>query len=570
MSRSPAASGRSSLFTLLRGVPRSRVAAILVLGVAGGIAEAALLVLIVRVATLALSGRSSAGLSALEFLPDSLGGMIVIGLIAGVLTIAFQLGGLVVTTRAASRRMVSTRQLVLNRYFASSLTGQGTTSPGQLQEIFSQQILKGTEGLVLAGSTAAAFSNLAVLLVAAVLISPLAAVALVLLGGVLGIALIPLSRSVAAASRRMVAGALTLMGYVSVYVRVALEARVFGVAVPIERVAGQKIVEVSRAWSSTRVLQQSAPIIFRVSVLIIALVVIGSVSIWAPEAVAAVAVIALLLVRALSYLQAIQNNTQQMREMSAYWASARELIDSFPADDVAWGSTPLERIAEIEFERVGFSHDGVGRHLDDVTVTMSSGESVTVVGPSGGGKSTLLRVLLRLAEPGEGRLLVNGVPASDYRRDDWFSRVAYLPQEVRLIPGTVRDNVLFFREGTDDEVRAAIEMAALELDPRIFREGLDTEVTEEGRNLSGGQRQRIGLARCLLRRPDLLVLDEPTSALDPESERQIAATIAGLKSELITVLVTHRPAAAQGSDRVYAMDRGRLTARDVRPQTGAA
>jgi ABC-type multidrug transport system fused ATPase/permease subunit len=554
----------------MRGVPRRSIAAIIVLGIAGGIAEAALLVLIVRVATLALSGARTSGLSTLDFLPDSLGGMVVVGLVAGTLTILFQLSGLLVTTRAASRRMVDTRRLVLHRYFASSLTGQGSASPGQLQEIFSQQILKGTEGLVLAGSTAAAFSNLAVLLVAAVLISPLAAVALLLLGGILGIALVPLSRAVAGASRRMVSGALTLMGYVSVFVRVALEARVFGVAAPIERVAGEKIVDVSRAWSRTRVLQQSAPIVFRVSVLLIALIVIGGVSIWAPTAVAAVAVIALLLVRALAYLQAIQNNTQQMREMSAYWASARDLIDSFAADDVTWGETPLARIADVEFDGVGFSHDGVGRHLDDVSATLSTGESVTVVGPSGGGKSTLLRVLLRLAEPGEGRLLVNGLPASSYRREDWFSRVAYLPQEVRLIPGTVRDNVLFFRDGTDEEVHRAIEMAALVLDPRVFRDGLDTEVTEEGRNLSGGQRQRIGLARCLLRRPDLLVLDEPTSALDPESERQIAATIAGLKADLITVLVTHRPAAAQGTDRVYAMDRGRLTVRDARPETGAA
>lgn len=560
---------RAPLLVLLRGVPARSVALIVLLGIAGGVAEAALLVLIVRVATLAIGGGTAASTGLVALLPDSLGVMVGLGLAAGVLTVLFQVGGVLVTARAASRRMVTTRALVLHRYLASSLTSREAVSPGRLQEIFSQQILKGTEGLVLAGSTAAAATNLAVLLATAIAISPLAAVALVVIGGVLGIALVPLSAAVAESSRRMVSGALDLMGFVSAFVRLALEARVFGVAAPIEEAAGRRLAVVARAWSRTRVLQQATPIVFRVTVLLVAFGVVGAVSVWAPEAVPAVALIALLLIRALSSLQAIQNNTQQMREMAAYWGSAQDLIDALPEDDVRWGSAPLRRITEVAFEGVGFSHDGIGRHLEEVSARLDVGEAVTVVGPSGGGKSTLLRVLLRLAEPDAGLLLVNGRPASDYRREDWFGRVAYLPQEVRLIPGTLRDNVLFFREAPDDDVRTAIEMAALRLDPAVFPAGLDTEISEEGANLSGGQRQRIGLARCLVRRPDLLVLDEPTSALDPESERQIAATIRGLKSGMITVLVTHRPGAAEGTDRVFAMDRGRLTVRDVAPAEAA-
>ena len=200
--------------------------------------------------------------------------------------------------------------------------------------------------------------------------------------------------------------------------------------------------------------------------------------------------------------------------------------------------------------------------LDGITFTLPPGGALAVVGPSGGGKSTLADAILGVVQPSTGSVRIGGLsPGQVVRR--YPGLVAYVPQSVALVSGSVRDNValgLTQDEIDDDRVWAALKRAHLADYLADAREGLDTAVGERGVQLSGGQRQRLGIARALYTDPRLLVMDEATSALDAETENLVTQTIEELGSEVTTITIAHRLATIRRADTVIYLDRGRLLA----------
>ncbi|MCX6431892.1 MAG: ABC transporter ATP-binding protein, partial [Actinobacteria bacterium] len=200
--------------------------------------------------------------------------------------------------------------------------------------------------------------------------------------------------------------------------------------------------------------------------------------------------------------------------------------------------------------------------LDDVTLDISAGRSLALVGPTGAGKSTLADVILGVLQADSGEALVGGQhPLTAVAR--WPGAIAYVPQDVAMANGTVRENVALGLplEAIDDSwVWDALERAHLAVFLRDNREGLDTLIGEHGLKLSGGQRQRLGVARALYSRPKLLVLDEATSALDAETERIISMTLASLEGQVTTVTVAHRLATIMHCDSIAYLENGRVTA----------
>jgi ATP-binding cassette subfamily B protein len=181
------------------------------------------------------------------------------------------------------------------------------------------------------------------------------------------------------------------------------------------------------------------------------------------------------------------------------------------------------------------------------------------MGQSGAGKSTLAAILLGLLPPQEGRYLVNGVPAAEIARSDWARLVGYVPQEGRLLTGTIADNIRFLRDDiTDDEVVRAAVAAHLHDEVLRWPDGYGTRVSQRAEAVSGGQRQRICLARALVRRPDLLVLDEPTSALDSEAEDVVYASLTDLKGTVTMIVISHRPRVFELCDRVVVLRNGQV------------
>ena len=217
----------------------------------------------------------------------------------------------------------------------------------------------------------------------------------------------------------------------------------------------------------------------------------------------------------------------------------------------------------IELKGVSFSYPGGrGEALRSVDLKILRGEMLAIAGTSGAGKSTLVDVLLRLLEPDSGSILIDGAENIPSR---WRSAVGVVSQQVILIDGTLRENVAFgAREVADDKrVMWALERAQLGDWIGSLPEGLDTMVGESGKLVSGGQRQRVAIARSLYRHPQLLILDEATSDVDAATESALLDTLRSLSAQMTTVIVSHRLAPIQASNRVAMLDAGRIV--DVGP-----
>jgi ABC-type multidrug transport system fused ATPase/permease subunit len=243
--------------------------------------------------------------------------------------------------------------------------------------------------------------------------------------------------------------------------------------------------------------------------------------------------------------------TERIWEKQAEYKAAR--LDTSGAE--------LARVEQIRFHDVGYSYEAGHQVLQQVSFTIEPGETIGIVGPSGGGKSTLVQLLLRLRVPESGSYRINDVDADTFSLDSWYRRVAFVPQEPRTLTGTVAENIAFFRVAPNDEVvRNAAKLAHLHDEIEQMPDGYDTQVGERGGHLSGGQRQRLCIARALLTEPDLLVLDEPTSALDPISEARVQQTLTDLSGRVTMIIVAHRMSTISRCDRVLVFEQGRLTA----------
>jgi ATP-binding cassette, subfamily B, bacterial CvaB/MchF/RaxB len=205
--------------------------------------------------------------------------------------------------------------------------------------------------------------------------------------------------------------------------------------------------------------------------------------------------------------------------------------------------------------------------LQGVTLSIEPGESVAIVGPSGGGKTTLLKLMLGILAPGSGEIRVGGLPLSQLGLAQWRSMVGTVMQDDALLTGSVIDNISFFDASPDiDWVMECARVAAVHDEIEAMPMGYHTLIGDMGASLSGGQKQRVLLARALYKRPQVLLLDEATSALDIERERVVNQNIR--KLNLTRVIVAHRPETIASAARVVVLNEGRVT-QDLRSVPGA-
>lgn len=215
--------------------------------------------------------------------------------------------------------------------------------------------------------------------------------------------------------------------------------------------------------------------------------------------------------------------------------------------------------ADVRFERVSFAHAGAPPLFTRLDLTVPSGTMVGLVGRSGGGKSTLSRLLLRMMDVDGGRILIGGQHISRLRQADLRSLIAYVPQDPAMFHRTLRDNIAFARPGASDaEVHRAARAAHVTEFAEALPDGLDTLVGERGVKLSGGQRQRVAIARAILRNAPILLLDEATSALDSESEVLIRRALWQLMEGRTALVVAHRLSTVARMDQLVVLDRGRI------------
>jgi ATP-binding cassette subfamily B protein len=204
-------------------------------------------------------------------------------------------------------------------------------------------------------------------------------------------------------------------------------------------------------------------------------------------------------------------------------------------------------------------HGKTKRGLDGVSVTIQHGETIGVAGASGCGKSTWLRVLMRLTHPSNGNAWLGGVPIASISREAIGELVGYVGQYPFIFAGTITENITYGRDdATEEEIRRAAEMACIHDEILEMPGGYHAHVSERGQNLSGGQRQRIALARVFLKNPPILILDEGTSALDNINERRVQQAINAARADRTVILVAHRLSTLLDTDRIFVFDQGRV------------
>ncbi|SDJ95651.1 ABC transporter ATP-binding protein [Nonomuraea jiangxiensis] len=215
--------------------------------------------------------------------------------------------------------------------------------------------------------------------------------------------------------------------------------------------------------------------------------------------------------------------------------------------------------AGVRFERVRFTHAAGPPLFDGLDLDIASGTKIGLVGRSGGGKTTLTRLLLRLMDIDGGRILIGGQDIARLRQADLRGLIAYVPQEPGMFHRTIRDNIAFARPGaTEDEILRAARAAHVTEFAEALPDGLDTLVGERGVKLSGGQRQRLALARAILRDAPILLLDEATSALDSESEILVQEALWHLMQDRTALVVAHRLSTVVRMDRLVVLNQGRI------------
>jgi ABC-type multidrug transport system fused ATPase/permease subunit len=267
----------------------------------------------------------------------------------------------------------------------------------------------------------------------------------------------------------------------------------------------------------------------------------------------------------LSYLNKFFKPVQDLATMTNTVAQAAVGVDRIrgilDADDII-PEHPDAREAgtiagDIEFEHVAFAYTADAPVLKDVNFKIKAGQLVGVVGPTGGGKSTIVSLIPRFYDPASGVVKIDGVDVREYKFHSMRDQIGYVLQETVLFEGTVRDNIAYGRKGvTDEQIREAAKLANADEFIARMPHGYDTMVGERGETLSGGQRQRIGIARAVIRNNPILILDEPTAALDTESERLVIDALEKLMKGRTVITIAHRLSTIRDANKIIVLKDG--------------
>ena len=260
-------------------------------------------------------------------------------------------------------------------------------------------------------------------------------------------------------------------------------------------------------------------------------------------------------------LQELGNIINVYREAEVSLKNFQDILD-IPKEPRPANPVPLPSLDRLAFDHVSFKHQSASfPALTDISFDVRRGDTIAFVGPSGAGKTTLVKLLVGLYPPQSGDILYNGHPAATVDLNQLRERIGFVTQDTQLFSGTIRENLLFVNpRASDRECLEVLRHAACDSLLARADRGLDTVIGEGGVKVSGGEKQRLSIARALLRRPHLLVFDEATSSLDSLTEEEISETIreVAARQDVITILIAHRLSTIMHADRIFVLERGRV------------
>jgi len=262
-----------------------------------------------------------------------------------------------------------------------------------------------------------------------------------------------------------------------------------------------------------------------------------------------------------SPIQILVELTEMLQKGFSGFRRFRAVIEAQPEIVDQPGAGPLPNPeGDIVFHDVSFEYTGEEEVLHHISLTIPRGQSVALVGPSGGGKSTVCSLIPRFYDVSAGMITIGGTDIRTVSLQSLRQNIGIVQQDVYLFSGTIRENISYGKpDATDEEIRRAASLADLEEFIESLPEGYDTYVGERGTRLSGGQKQRISIARIFLRDPKILILDEATSALDNESERYIQKSLDRLSKGRTTITIAHRLSTIRGADQIYVIEDGKVS-----------
>jgi ATP-binding cassette subfamily B protein len=260
-------------------------------------------------------------------------------------------------------------------------------------------------------------------------------------------------------------------------------------------------------------------------------------------------------------LQELGNIINAYRETEVSLQNFRNIL-AVPKDPKPSNPVPVEDLETLEFRDVSFTHQtATTPALSDISFKVKRGDTIAFVGPSGAGKTTLVKLLVGLYPPRHGEILYNDFPSTVIDLDRMRERIGFVTQDSQLFSGSIRENLLFVRpDATDVECLDVLHKAAAHTLLARADHGLDTVIGEGGVKVSGGEKQRLSIARALLRKPHLLVFDEATSSLDSLTEEEISRTMRDVASDraVMTILIAHRLSTVMHADMIHVLERGRI------------
>lgn len=538
---------------------RARIAAFAGLAFAGALLEAVLLVTVTGIAVSLTAGRDEIG----PYLGFSfpLDRALIVGFIVLVVRLALNVASAVAAAELTAKVTTDQRAAVARAYLLSSWEVQAAEPPGRLQELMTSVVGRVTSAAQALSSGVVALLSLAALMLTSIVIDPRAAVAVLAILVFAGSLLIPVRRIIKRLANVWRQAELTFAQSVSELGARGFEMQVFGVRRSFEQRIGRLTEDATTAQKHSQIATSSQSYVYMT---LAYAAVLSGIAVMRDAGVgdlSSVGAILLLMLRSLSYGQTLANASASLSTYAPFLDYVSTVTREFEAAPAPSGPRTPSAVAPMAARDLGYSYGEGEAALIDVNFEIAAGEVVGVIGPSGSGKSTLAQVLAGLRAPTVGSLEVSGVDLLEVDRDWWTSRVAVVPQEARLITGTIADNIRFFRPGlSDDDLVEAAVKANLVKDLEGMPDGLQTDIGPQGAMLSGGQRQRVSIARALVDRPELLILDEPTSALDGGNELAVTDSIKLLRGKVTVVVIAHRMSTLEACDRLMVVEGGHITA----------
>ncbi len=525
-----------------------------------GMVEAGLLGVVAKIAFVLGAGK---GQMAMSWHGVTLQGPVLWFLIGSVGLVAvrfiLQVTNAWLIARLAARVQARFQKQIFRSYLRASWVVQSKEREGHLQELVRVHARRAGNALYVLSSGLAAFFVFIALLVGAFAIHALIALAFLVLAGVLFAGFRPLAVLQRRWAQQLETQGLNLASDISEAVRLAEEHQVFGTETQQERRILQQIRALQRASFRGQFLLGITPAVYQSAIFVLLITALMAVAVWPGLNLANLGAIVMIFIRAFFYGQKVQTSYVRLQDQLPYIETFQKTLAKYKATVPPPGNRSLDKIERVDLQGVWFRYHRRLWILKGIHATLHAGEAVGIVGASGIGKSTLLQLLLRLRAPTRGEILVNGIPIQEIRWQDWHRLVAYVPQEPKLIRGTIADNIRFFREISDEEILAAAQAVHIHDEIENTLGGYHAVIDHRGETVSGGQRQRICLARALAGHPQLLILDEPTSALDAQSEALILQTLHEIKRHMTLVIVAHRPALLEICDYVWRLEGGHLT-----------